>query len=250
MLLGLRSDGLIGGNLFEKAVILKEHDYDFMELVLSEENVNAYDAAWVKAIHRISNTANLPMLTLSMACARRLMEADDDTLDLYAQRLLTAVRYAAQFGSFSVLVASVEPSTDIEAQLPRFRRAFLPAADYAAHHGIALCLEPVAAYSHAALARLVRTLGHPGIRLYYDMGNCMNAGEDPVEQAWETGDLIGAVHIKGIHDYEFLDMPLAGILMALSYHRFDRTGCLEIEPFGENDHLREAMITLTALGYR
>lgn len=251
MLLGVRSDCVAGADLYERFAALKSLDYDFAELVLTEEDCNAYSAELVKRANRAVNTALLPILTLSISCVRALGTASEEQLAVMAQRLDNAVRYASQFGAFAILVASKEETTDIASILGVFRRVFLPAAEFAKSRGIALCLEPVGAFPNRALGDLVRALDHPSIRLYYDMGNCINAKEDPVEQAWAYGDVVGAVHIKGIHEYELVDMPLSGILMALSYHGFDRTGVIEIGPKdGTNAHLDEAMEILTAMGYR
>ena len=123
-------------------------------------------------------------------------------------------------------------------------------ADYARDKGVTLALEPVGLIKPSTIDKLVREIAHPAIRMYYDMGNCLYGGEDPVEQARLSADITAAIHIKGAMETSLLEMPLREILEIFAQAGFAGAGCLEIGPDDDtNKHLEEAISALRKLGY-
>ncbi len=125
----------------------------------------------------------------------------------------------------------------------------LPVADEAARAGITLALEHVGWYRPYLLARLVRAINHPAIRIYFDMGNCLYVGESPIEQARICAPLTVQLHIKGGPTAPLAAMPLVQVRDILATAGFQGRGCLEITGAEGNRHLAEARGLLKMAGY-
>lgn len=91
--------------------------------------------------------------------------------------------------------------TAIDAALPAFRAL----GDYAARNGVTIALEPVPASFGAnfltdftSVLEAVHRIGHPAVRLNFDIGALHTAGEFPRLAAWldRSLDVISHVHVS------------------------------------------------------
>ena len=55
-------------------------------------------------------------------------------------------------------------------------------------------------------------MNHPAVGVYFDIGNALHAGEDPVGAIGRLGGLIVQVHVKGFGDRPLAMMPLDAVL--------------------------------------
>ena len=91
--------------------------------------------------------------------------------------------------------------------------------------GITLAMEHVGWYKPAHLARLVRAIDHPAIRIYFDMGNCLYVGENPLEQALGRECYARKV-VLSLQKSWYIDSAGVGWLV-MCHKRFrDAGGCL------------------------
>jgi sugar phosphate isomerase/epimerase len=133
----------------------------------------------------------------------------------------------------------------------RNRAPILPAAGgQRAAVGVTLACEHVGWYTPAALAALVGAVDHPALRIYFDMGNCLYVGEDPLEQARICAPLTAQLHIKGGPTTPLGAMPLAAVREILVSAGFRGRGCLEIPAVEGDRPLAEARGPLKMAGYR
>ncbi len=250
MLLGVRSDCIVGNTLEERIDVVRELGYDFLELVLSQErtaNLTRFDITYYRQLREKVGFC-IPQTSFGLFKGFGSKE-DDDQKDT-VNRLRQFVDLTAALDGDVVLVACCEDSQDIESYLPAYQLGFLEAADHAADQGVMLALEAVGHYPPSLVDRLVRKLEHPNVKMYYDMGNCLYGNEDPLESIRLSIDLTAAVHIKGGPDSSLADMPLGDILEVLQDHSYQGRGCLEIPPpDGTNSHLRDALGLLRSTGY-
>jgi sugar phosphate isomerase/epimerase len=250
MKIGVRNDCVAGNSLQEKMQILKELGYDFAELVLSAEAIDNLTSEDIKEYNRISNETGLPFLTTSIGHFPFFADKEPEERKIMVEQVKKVADLTAALGGDVILIATKESGDNIYSCLEIYKNEFRCAADHAWAKGVSIALEPVGGYKTSLLGKLVREIGHPGIGLYYDMGNCMYAGEDPVEQAWAQAPIIKAIHIKGMRETTLSQMPLNGVLKALTINGFEGPGCIEIaSKDGTNAHLESAIKILRGIGY-
>jgi sugar phosphate isomerase/epimerase len=250
MLIGVRNDCTAGANLMEKMQALKELHYDFLELALKPEEVEALDRETVEEYRAVSDETGLPIYTTSMGHFPFFAQKSEDERKSIVGQIRKMIDLTEALGGRVILLASKEESEDTKDYLSIYRHELKNAADYAAEKGIALALEPVGRFKSSALDRLVREIGHEAIGMYYDMGNCIYGGEDPVDQIRKSVDIAKAIHIKGAMDISLDQMPLNQILQVLRSAHYSGPGCIEIgSKDGTNQHLADAIKLLRTLDY-
>ncbi|HHW08461.1 MAG TPA: sugar phosphate isomerase/epimerase [Firmicutes bacterium] len=251
MQIGVR-DNCVGvvETLEEKMQVLKELDYDFLELVVPREELER-SAVEVGAYYKeLVGKTGLPILQTSMGhftdfAAKTPAEQQKLVADVTAM-----VRLTKEIGADAILLATREQLTAPIPELAAiYRRELTAVADEAASAGITLALEHVGGYKPYLLAELVKAIGHPAFRIYFDMGNCYYVGEDPVEQAQICAPLIAQLHIKGGPTTPLAAMPLVEICKILETAGFSGRGCLELAVLQRNMHLTEARGLLKRNGY-
>lgn len=250
VLLGVRSDCIVGNTLEERIDVVRELGFDFLELVLSKErtaNLTRFDITYYRQLReKVGFCIPQTSFGLFPGFGSRDEEGQKATLN----QLRQFIDLTAALDGDVVLVACCEDSPDIQSFLPSYQLGFLEAADHAASQGVKLALEPVGHYPPSLVDQLVRHLAHPGVLIYYDMGNCLYGNEDPLESIRLSVDLTAAVHIKGGPDGPLEAMPLGDILQVLQDHGYGGRGCLEIPAAnGTNSHLQAALGLLRTSGY-
>jgi len=108
---------------------------------------------------------------------------------------------------------------DYEGCVARWIEAVRASAPIAAAHGVTLCIENVGGgcgRSAAEMMRIIDAVGSPAVKAYYDMGNAVAFGFDPLAEIAELGERIAIVHIKDDADRLGAGhVPVAACLAAL-----------------------------------
>ncbi|MYU23649.1 sugar phosphate isomerase/epimerase family protein [Streptomyces sp. SID8352] len=115
-------------------------------------------------------------------------------------------------------------------------------------HGTVIAAEFVGGALPAEAADLVRSLDNPRARLFFDVGNCLYAGADPVADLRELLPLVAQVHLKGGPDTPLAAMPLRELHDVLRSGGFTGRSALEIESPKGRQSLRDAVSVLQMYG--
>jgi sugar phosphate isomerase/epimerase len=249
MLIGARQECVAGGqNIPEKMAILARFGYDFLELALTREQIAGLGPdSHVDYAAAIANTG-LPILSTSMGFGNFAASSPEERAATVAN-LRAVLEFTRAIGADAMLLATTEQSANTAEYAGVYREALLPVAEEAASLGVMLALEHVGWYKPATLARLVRAIDHPSVRIYFDMGNCLYVGENPLEQARMCAPLTGQLHIKGGPVAPLAALPLVALREILEQAGFQGRGCLEIDSGKDERPLAEARGLLKMAGY-
>jgi len=254
--IGCYSAAVVGDTLKEKLEALQEIGYDFLELALRQEDVDALNDAAMEEIVRAARTARLPIRSLSLGAFSGFAAAcrEEATRAAKLETVARAIELASRCGADIILCASWEPEGGPEV-LARYV-TYLPAlADRAAEKGIRLAIEHIGSSrflnSPTGVKKIALAVNHEAVGVYYDIGNAIHAGEDPVAAIPRLGRLIFQVHLKGIGDRPLERMPLDAVLEALEGIGYTGRAATEvIQPEAtDNGFLAEALRTLRAHGF-
>lgn len=249
MLIGARAGCVADGDLADRLGLLKRLGYDFLELPLSAAEIGGLGPASPDDYRAAVARAGLPILSTSMGHFGNFGAGAPDERARLLAHIRALIPFTRAIGADTILLATTEEAGDPVACADTYRRELGPVADEAAGAGITLALEHVGWYQPTALAALVRAIDHPAIRIYFDMGNCLYVGEDPLAGARACAPLAAQLHIKGGPVAPLAAMPLAAIRESLVGAGFTGRGCLEIEPGPDNRPLAEARGLLKMAGY-
>jgi sugar phosphate isomerase/epimerase len=256
MEIGCYSAAVIGETLREKLEAVQEIGYDFLELALRQEDVDALDAAAMDEIVRTSETVGLPILSLSLGAFSGFGAAcKEETIRAAKfQTVSRAIELAHRCGAGIILCAAWEPEGG-PGVLERYTTYLPVLADQAAEKGVRLALEHIGSSrflnSPTGVRKIARAVNHEAVGVYYDIGNAIHAGEDPVAAIPKLGSLIFQLHLKGIGDRPLARMPLDAVLeelYAIGYTGRAATEVIQREAT-DNGFLAEALQTLKAHGY-
>lgn len=250
MLIGARQECVAGGQTIEeKLAVLKRFGYDFLELALTRDEVAGLGPETAGVYQEMIARAGLPIRSTSFGqFGGFAAQAPDKRAEVVA-RIRAAIAFTRDIGADTVLLATQEESTDVAAYATVYREALLPLADEAARAGVTLACEHVGWYKPAALAALVRAIDHPAVRIYFDIGNCLYVGENPLEQARICAPLTAQLHLKGGPTTPMGVLPLAAVREILAAAGFQGRGCLEIPSLEGDRPLAEARGLLKLAGY-
>src|SRR5262249_20572664 len=135
---------VIGETLRDKIEAVRAIGYDFLELALRQEDVDALDHAAINEIVRSSEAARLPIRALSLGGFSGFAAACKDASSRAGklETVARAIELASQCGASVILCASWEPEggTDV---LERYATYLPPLADMAAEKGVRLALEHI-----------------------------------------------------------------------------------------------------------
>jgi sugar phosphate isomerase/epimerase len=250
MLIGARQDNVAGGaDIPEKMAILLRLEYDFLELALTRaEIVGLGPDAHMPYVEAIARTG-LPILSTSMGHFTGFGSRPPGEQGAIVEHVRALIPFTHAIGADTILLAVTEENGPIDAYINAYR-TLLPVADEAAHAGVTLALEHVAPYKPYRLAELVQALDHPAMRIYFDMGNCLNVGESPIAQARICAPLTAQLHIKNGPTTPVGAMPLVAIREILEAAGYAGRGCVELAPGDARERpLLEARGLLKMAGY-
>jgi len=256
MEIGCYSAAVVGESLRDKLEALQAIGYDFLELTLRQEDVDALDNAGMDEIVRTSKSVGFPIRSLSLGAFSGFGAACADG-GTRAPKLTTvekAIELAARCGAGVILCACWEPEGG-----PHILQAYVShmprLADIAAEAGVRLAIEHIGGSrflnSPTGVRKIARAVGHDAVGVYYDIGNAIHAGEDPVAAIPKLGSLIFQVHLKGIGDRPLERMPLDAVLEELKRIGYSGRGAAEVieRDATDNGFLAEALKTLRAHGF-
>jgi len=249
MHLGVYSGCIVGDTLEDKLIALRDIGYDFLELRLTNDEIDALDEAEMATIVGLGESTRMPIRSVSVGGMTKFAElyADRGARDQTRTRLARVVGLCERLGADVILLATKE-EMPIQQALPAYTKGLAAWAEGAADRGVCFALEHVGGYRPSEIERIVRGVGHPAVGMYFDIGNALGAGEDHVECIRSMGDIIAAVHFKGRRDIPLADMRLDEVRTALEAHNYIGRGAVEIGGEDNNDHLRSALTTLRASG--
>lgn len=256
MEIGCYSAFVVQQTLKEKLEALKEIGYDFLELTLRQEDVDALDDQAMDDIVRASESAGLPIRSLSLGAFSGFAAAckEEGSRAAKLRTVEKAIELAHRCGAGVILCASWEPEGG-PGVLERYKTYLPPLGDRAAKQKVRLAIEHIGSSrflnSPAGVKRIAQAVNHPAVGVYYDIGNAIHAGEDPVAAIPRLGSLIFQVHLKGIGDRPLERMPLDAVLEELSAVGYAGRGATEVgkKDATDNEHLAEALRTLRAHGF-
>ncbi len=228
MRIGVRPDSVAGGSdLPGKMAILARMGYDFFELPLARQEIATLTGGAAAHFRAASEQTGLPILSTSMGHFTDFAALLPDDAAEIAWHIRTMIAFTIGVGADTLLLATREMGDEAET-FAHYRAHLLPVAEYARAAGVTLALEHVAPYTPAALARLVAALDHPAVRIYFDTGNCLQVGENPVTQARICAPYTAQLHLKHGPVLPLGAMPLREVRETLEAAEFAGRGCLEI----------------------
>jgi len=162
---------------------------------LGDRNVDAIRSALRETGVRVTGFVSEP--------AARLV--DPATHDEFVAGVRRSAAVASRLGADGLIVVSgdTQPGVSSVEQRHAIAGALGRAAPIAAEHGICLLLEPLNSLidhkgyfldSTPEALGIVRDVGHPSVRLLYDLYHSTVMGEDPAAVLSGAGDLVGHVH--------------------------------------------------------
>lgn len=128
--------------------------------------------------------------------------SSDTSVQNEARELISAsAAIATQLGAPWILLPVTPGGEDVDHETctARWIEQIAHVAPVAEDFGILYCLENVGrgcGQSADHLQRLVEGIDFPSVGVYYDIGNATAFGFDPVEEIYQLGDSIHAVHVK------------------------------------------------------
>lgn len=245
MLIGVRNDCVVADGLEQSMSIAKSLGYDFTELVLKPEDVDKMGKAKIDSYINTVNKVDFPIKTASLGNFTFYSEMSSEEKATINRQIINAIDLAKALRARVLLLATMEGSKNISDFVDIYRENLEEVADYALDNKVSLAFEPVGRYPSSLIDALVRAIDHEGIGMYYDMGNCIYGGEDPVDQIKLSVDIVKAIHIKGGADNILENMPLEEIFNVLKATNFSGPSCIEIgSEDNTNEHLISAMSIL------
>ncbi|RLE96480.1 MAG: hypothetical protein DRJ96_06455 [Thermoprotei archaeon] len=161
------------------------------------------------------------------------------------ERVKAAIREAKDMGAekLRIFAGSLREGMDPKQVEEWVIEALSEVADYALSEGVVLALENHGAYFSKAsvIERLLKAVNSPGLKLNFDTGNFVHAGDDPVAAARKLGRWVIHVHAKDIDEKGVPCAPGEGVIdfesiaRELEAHGFN--GYFSIEYEGARDQL-------------
>ena len=251
MELGVRNDCIAGESLEEKMNEIKDMGYDFLELALKEKEIESLSEEDINKYCSLSDRVNFPIKQTSMGHFSLFTDKSKKERKTIISHIKKMVDLTESLEGDIILLASKEESEDVDSFAEIYKEELKEAADYAEQKNIQLALEGVGYYKLSLIDKLVRTINHPAVGMYYDIGNCIYGQEDPVKQLNKSVDIMIALHIKGTKEIPLAQMPLKKIIRIINNSNYQGRGCLEIAPVSDdtNFHLLKAIKLLKKIGY-
>ena len=167
---------------------------------------------------------------------------DGSVRNAACQLMQESTEVAAGLGATWIL-APITPGGDGVSEadnVSRWIEAVKAVAPAAEDNGVFICLENVGrgcGKSAADLLRLIEGADMPHVGAYYDMGNAILFGNDPVQEIRQLGNLVRIVHIKDHSDLLGQgDVPIRSCLQALNDIGYEGRGVMETMPTDDPVH--------------
>jgi sugar phosphate isomerase/epimerase len=137
---------VVGKTLQEKLAALQQTGYDFLELTLRQEDVDALNDAAMEEIVSAARSIGLPIRSLSLGAFSGFAAAckEDASRAAKLETIVRAIELASRCGADVILCAAWEPEGGPEV-LARYTKYLPPIADRAAEKGVKLALGTSAA---------------------------------------------------------------------------------------------------------
>lgn len=205
--------------------------FDGLEFDLQRDYTN--DMLWQESgRRRLLELASETGVEVASVCLGALwghtFASDDVGERERAQEIVTqAARFTPQLGTRVILVpiAGVQDQSQ-EVGAARWVEGMKACAAVAEETGAILALENVGrspARSAGEILHIVRRVNSPAVRVYYDIGNAMSFGFDPVRELRELNGLVAQVHVKGAHSAQLYEdtVDLAAVARTLQEIGYD-----------------------------
>ncbi len=197
-------DSVLGGSWEE--LFRAAHQLGFAGVELGVGAAYQESPLWnAIACDRLRRQAEEAGVAIASICLHTCWElspaSPDEAMREHAHEMLVeACSCARQVGAGSMLVP-VTPGGEVDghAATERWRDVMKRTAWAAEKNGVQLCLENVGspfARTGEAVATLADSVGSEAVAVYYDPGNALHAGVDPVNEVLILGDRICQVHVK------------------------------------------------------
>jgi len=189
-------------------------DYDQTEL---------WNAEGRKRLRGISEAAGVltPSICLHSYWTYSFADEDGAMRDRALRLAREAAVAAKEMGADNILVPFTNPDS-VEAELARERwiAGMKEAAPAAEEAGVVYCLENVGtpfANKPEDIIAIVDAIDSPAVKVYYDAGNAIKSGNDPLRAIALLKERIGQVHVKEISGHFLGDgiVPWPKIIEAL-----------------------------------
>jgi len=200
---GIRN-GCLGGSWEEAFARAGELGFDGLELDVGAEYRDT--PLWTAAGRRQVAAWAQPGAELSSVCIGALWThsfgaADPEVRARAREVTLNTIEACAELGARWILVPVTPGEEATEAEgVARWIEGVRACAPAAAQHGVTLALENVGrgyAQSAEGLLTIARGVDSPWVRAYYDFGNGLSLGNDPVaEIRMLGGEWIAVLHAK------------------------------------------------------
>lgn len=249
MLLGARQGCVEGETLIDKMKTLAHLGYDFLELALSQEEITQLNDDSPQPYLDMIKESGLPILSTSLGHFGGFAAKSSEERQQILSDISKLIKFTKAVGADAILLATSEQSWNVGDYASVYRNELRAVADEALDAGVTLAMEHVGWYKPWALAKLVQAVDHPAVGVYFDMGNCLYVGEDPVAMARICAPVTAQLHIKGGPTTPLAAMPLVEVREILEDAGFQNRGALEIPSMRGNRHLAEALALLRMSGY-
>jgi sugar phosphate isomerase/epimerase len=256
MEIGCYSAAVVGDTLKAKLEALKEIGYDFLELTAAQDFLDELTSAKMDEIVKTAKDARFPIKSLSMGAFSGFAAAckEAGTRKKKIESIEKAIELAHRLGAEVILCASWEPEAGPDV-MERFKTYVPPLGDKAASKGVKLAIEHIGSSkflnSPMGVKKIAQAVNHEAVGVYFDIGNAIHAGEDPVAAIPKLGDLLFQIHLKGMRDRPLGMMPLDAVLAELENIGYTGRGATEViqKDATDNGYLAEALQSLRAHGF-
>jgi L-ribulose-5-phosphate 3-epimerase len=189
-------------------------DYDQTEL---------WNAEGRRRLRGVSEAAGVATPSICLHSYWTYSFADED--EVMRDRALRLAREAAiaakEVGAGQILIPFTNPdSVGVELAQERWISGMKKSASAAEEAGVTYCLENVGisfADRPEDIIAIVDAVGSPAVKVYYDAGNAVRTGNDPLHAIPLLNKRIGQVHVKEVRGHQLGDgiVPWPGIIQAL-----------------------------------
>jgi len=182
-------------------------------------------------IKRLLSEANLDLASVCLGTFWTYSFANPDAAVRERAQGFTsdAIRWCAELGA-KVILVPITPGTPDEGDEapPRWIEELTKAAPAAEANGVTLAIENVGrgcGKSAPALLRIADGVSSPAVQIYYDFGNGLGLGNDPIAEIHTLGNRIAQVHAKDPGGQYLgegrLDLPaVSAALKAIGYDKW------------------------------
>jgi sugar phosphate isomerase/epimerase len=208
--------------------------FDFVEAVTTLAAVDRE----VPRYQRSAERQGLRIRSLSVGDFVRVPALSGAELAEAEARLRDVPGLAASVGADVMLLPVRIPARDEQGAADAYRAIIAAVLDDARQRQVTLALEFVARTTPAAAAALVESVDDPAVRLYFDIGNCLFCGRNPLAELPRFLPLTACIHVKGGPRTVLAAMPLGAVSALLANAGYRGRLCLELhEPTGRDDVL-------------